>query len=285
MRKLFIAITVLLFILILILPFSSIFITAFGKGAGPFFDALKRPEAIHALTVTLIIVIFVILLNTGIGILLSLELVRGNWISKWIRPLLNVIIDLPFAVSPVIAGLMIILLFGPNTIMGTFFENSGIKIAYALPGMVMATVFVTFPLMVREIVPILTELGITSEEASTTLGAGPFRTFFQVTWPSIRWGVLYGLVLTAARSVGEFGAVLIVSGNIINQTETATTLVYQDAVDNNLIAANSVALLLGLFSITVLLLLEWMKKRREDKFHEHRSKRAGKKFRDIPSGS
>jgi sulfate/thiosulfate transport system permease protein len=269
MRKLFISVTVLLFVLILILPFSSIVVGAFQKGVGPFFEALKRPETIHALTVSLIVVIIVVFLNTVIGILLSLEIVRGTWISKWLRPLINVIVDLPFAVSPVIGGLMIILLFGPNTLLGMFFENAGVKIVFALPGMVIATVFVTFPLMIREIVPVIEELGITSEEASATMGAGPFRTFFQVTWPSIRWAVYYGLVLTIARSVGEFGAVLVVSGNIINQTQTATTLVYQDSVDNNIVAANSVALLLGLFSITVLLLLEWMKKRKEDEFHAH----------------
>lgn len=269
MRRFFISITVLLFFFILILPFSSIVIAAFQKGVGPFFAALTRPEAIHALTESLIIVVNVVLLNTVIGILLSLEIMRGTWISKWLRPIINVIVDLPFSVSPVIGGLMIILLFGPNTILGMFFEQMGVKIVYSLPGMVMATVFVTFPLMIREIVPVLEELGITSEEASATLGAGPLRTFFQVTWPSIRWAVYYGLVLTIARSIGEFGAVLVVSGNIINQTQTATTLVYQDSVDNNIVAANSVALLLGLISVTVLLILEWMKKRREDKNHAH----------------
>ncbi|MDP4104352.1 MAG: sulfate ABC transporter permease subunit [Bacillota bacterium] len=269
MRRLFISITVLLVLLILILPFSSIVVSAFQNGAGLFFDALKRPETIHALSVSLIIVIIVVLLNTLIGILLSLEMVRGTWLPKWVRTFINIIVDLPFSVSPVIGGLMIILLFGPNTLLGMFFENAGVKIVYALPGMVMATVFVTFPLMIREIVPILSELGISSEEASATLGASPVRTFFQVTWPSIRWAVYYGLVLTIARSVGEFGAVLVVSGNIINQTQTATTLVYQDSVDNNIVAANSVALLLGLFSVMVLLFLEWMKNRREEKYHAH----------------
>lgn len=271
MRRTFIAITVLLVVLILLLPFGSIVAAAFQKGVGPFVEALMRPEAIHALLVSLIIVMIVVFLNTIVGILLSLELVRGGGLPKWLRSLINAIIDLPFAVSPVIAGLMIILLFGPNTILGTFFNNAGIQIVYALPGMVLATVFVTFPLVIREIVPILTELGITSEEASATLGASPLQTFFQVTWPSIRWAVFYGLVLTIARAVGEFGAVLVVSGNIINQTQTATTLVYQDAIDNNLIAANSVALILGLFSVTALLILEWMKIRKEDQFHANRS--------------
>jgi len=269
MRRAFIAITVLLFTLIIILPFSSIVISAFQKGTLSFFEAIKRPEAIHAFKVSLIIVVIVVIINTVMGILLSIEISRGSWISKWFRVLINVLVDLPFSVSPVIGGLMIILLFGPSTILGTFFEHAGIKIIFAIPGMVIATVFVTFPLMIREIVPILTELGMSSEEASATLGAGPVQTFLHVTWPSIRWAVYNGLVLTIARSVGEFGAVLVVSGNIINQTQTATTLVYQDSVDNNIIAANSVALILGLLSVTVLLFLEWMKTRKEDKFHAH----------------
>lgn len=267
MRRLFIAITFLIFFLILILPFSSIIIGAFQKGWGPFVEALVRPEAIHAIEISLLIVFIVVLLNTLVGILLSIEIVRGKWGFRWFRDLINVIVDLPFAVSPIIGGLMIILLFGPNTLMGMFFEQINIKIVFALPGMVMATVFVTLPLIVREIVPILEELGTTSEEASATLGAGRIRTFFQVTWPSIRWSVYNGLVLTVARAVGEFGAVLVVSGNILNQTQTATTLVYQDSVDNNLVAANSVALLLGLLSIMTLLFLEWMKKRKENEFH------------------
>lgn len=283
MRKIFIPITFLLFVLILILPFSSIAFGAFEKGPGPFLESLSRPEAIHAMIISMVIVMIVVFLNTIFGIWLSLEITRGTWISKWLRPILNVMVDLPFSVSPVIGGLMILLLFGPNTVLGMFFEQMGLKIVFALPGMVLATVFVTFPLMVREIVPILSEIGTTSEEASAILGAGPIRTFFQITWPSIRWSVYYGLILTIARSVGEFGAVLVVSGNIINQTQTATTLVYQDSVDNNAIAADSVALLLGLLSIIVLLLLEWMKNRKEGTFHAHRSKKFGKTIWNLSS--
>ncbi|NEY21629.1 sulfate ABC transporter permease subunit [Bacillus ginsengihumi] len=269
MRRIFIFITYLAFFLTLILPFSSIVIGAFQNGMGDFFDAIKRGESIHALTVTLIIVIIVVFLNTVIGILLSLEIVRSTWMPKWLRSFINIVIDLPFSVSPVIGGLMIILLFGPTTVLGMFFEHMGVKIVFALPGMILATIFVTLPLMIREIVPVLTELGTSSEEASATLGAGPIHTFFQVTWPSIRWAVSYGLVLTIARAAGEFGAVLVVSGNIINQTQTATTLVYQDSVDNDTVAADSIALLLGLLSIIVLLLLEWMKHRKEGKFHAY----------------
>ncbi|NHM31921.1 sulfate ABC transporter permease subunit [Neobacillus terrae] len=269
MRRLFISMTILILFLILFLPFLSIVLGAFDQGADAFLVALQRPESLHALKVSFIIVMIVVVINTIIGILLSIEMIRGTWISRWLRPLINVLVDLPFAVSPIIGGLMIILLFGPNTVMGMFFENAGIKIVFALPGMVLATIFVTFPLVIREIVPILEELGMTYEEASASLGAGPLRTFFLVTWPSIRWAIYNGIILTIARSVGEFGAVLVVSGNILNQTQTATTLVYQDSVDFNMIAAYSVALLLGLFSITVLLILDWLKKRKEDQLNAH----------------
>ncbi|WP_274652053.1 sulfate ABC transporter permease subunit [Paenibacillus humicola] len=269
MRKLFITVTVLLFFVILILPFASIVIGAFEGGFGPFIQSLGRPEALHALAVTGIITAIVLVLNTVIGLLLSLEIARGTWIAKWIRPFVNAVLDLPFAVSPIIGGLMIILLFGPNTLLGAFFEQNGFKIVFALPGMVMATVFVTFPFMIRELVPVLSELGTSQEEASATLGAGPVRTFFRITWPAIRGAVGYGLVLTAARSIGEFGAVLVVSGNIMNQTQTATTLVYQDSTDFNEIAANSMALLLALASVAVLLALEWIKLRKEVGGHVH----------------
>ncbi|GAA4707388.1 sulfate ABC transporter permease subunit [Brevibacillus fulvus] len=269
MRSLFILLTVLLFVLILVLPFLGILAGAGAEGFAAIYEALMRPESLHALQVSFIIVLIVTLCNGVLGILFSLQMVRGPWLAGWLRPLLNAIVDLPFAVSPVIGGLMIILLFGPNTLLGAFFENVGFKIVFALPGMVMATIFVTFPLMIRELVPVLTELGQTAEEASATLGAGPIRTFFRVTWPSIRWAVYYGLALTAARAIGEFGAVLVVSGNIVKQTQTATTLVYQDSIDQNLVAANSVALLLGLISIVILLFLEWMKKRKEDQLHAH----------------
>ncbi|MFD0697080.1 sulfate ABC transporter permease subunit [Paenibacillus sp. GCM10027628] len=263
MRKLLIGISFLVIFLLIILPFLGITAGAFQEGVGAFFESLVRPEALHAMYISLIIVVAVTLLNAIVGIYLSLELVRGSWISRWIKPLINALIDLPFAVSPIIVGLMVILIFGPNTALGTFFESHDLKIVYALPGMILATMFITFPLMVREVVPLLEEIGTQSEEASATLGAGSWRTFIQITWPAIRWGVLYGLILTIARSLGEFGSILVVSGNIINQTQTATTLVYQDAENFKLVAANSLAFVLGLISIAILLILEWMKHRSE----------------------
>ncbi|WNR42221.1 sulfate ABC transporter permease subunit [Paenibacillus roseipurpureus] len=263
MRKLLISLSFLVIFLLIILPFLGITVGAFVDGPQAFLDALVRPEALHAMKISFLIVTVVTVLNTIIGVYLSIEIVRGTWISRWLKPIINAIIDLPFAVSPVIVGLMVILIFGPNTALGTFMEDHNMKIVYAIPGMVIATMFITFPLMIREVVPLLEEIGTQSEEASATLGAGPWRTFIQVTWPSIRWGVVYGLILTIARALGEFGSILVVSGNIINKTQTATTLVYQDAEQFHLVAANSVAFVLGLISISILLILEWLKRRSE----------------------
>jgi len=275
MRKLLISLAFVLIFFIIFLPFAGIAVSAFQEGIGAFGKAIFRPQALHAFYLSLLITLIVTLINSVIGVGLSLELVRGTWlagnkrIARLLKLLVQTLIDLPFAVSPIIVGLMVILLFGPTTLMGTFFAAHGVKIVYALPGMVMATLFITFPLMIREVVPSLQEIGTTSEEASATLGAGSWHTFANVTWPAIRWGVIYGLVLTVSRSLGEFGSILVVSGNIINQTQTATTLVYQDTENNNLISANSIAFVLGMISITILLYLEWIKKRKAAQLHAH----------------
>lgn len=263
MRKLWIALTYIVFALLLIAPLIKIFTGAWADGTEGFIAALVRPESIHALMMTGIIVVVVTALNTIFGVMLALYLVRAGWIGPRTKRLLNSLVDLPFAVSPVIGGLMIVLILGPNTVMGTLFEQMGFKIVYALPGMILATLFVTFPLMVREVMPVLQEIGGQQEEAASMLGAYPWYTFWKVTWPSIRWGVIYGVVLTVARSLGEFGAVLVVSGNIMNKTQTATTLVYQDVENFNVVAANGIALVLAAFSVGLLLLMEWAKKRKE----------------------
>lgn len=263
MRRLWITLTYAVFLVLLIAPLVKIFTGSWGDGWSGFADALTRPESLHALMMTGIIVVVVTLLNTLFGVMLALYLVRGTWLGKKLKAFMNSIVDLPFAVSPVIGGLMIVLILGPSSSLGTFFEGIGFKVVYALPGMILATLFVTFPLMVREVMPVLQEIGAQQEEAASTLGAYSWYTFWKVTWPSIRWGVIYGVVLTVARSLGEFGAVLVVSGNIMNKTQTATTLVYQDVENFNVSAASSVALVLAAFSVGLLLLMEWAKKRKE----------------------
>ncbi len=263
MRRLWITLTYVVFALLLIAPLIKIFTGSWADGVDGFVEAITRPQSLHALMMTGIIVVVVTALNTVFGIMLAMYLVRAEWIGRRMKRLLNSLVDLPFAVSPVIGGLMIVLILGPNTVIGALFEDAGFKIVYALPGMILATLFVTFPLMVREVMPVLQEIGAQQEEAASTLGAYPWYTFWKVTWPSIRWGVIYGVVLTVARSLGEFGAVLVVSGNIMNKTQTATTLVYQDVENFNVVAANGIALVLAAFSVGLLLLMEWAKKRKE----------------------
>lgn len=263
MRKLWIGLTYLVFFLLIAAPLGKMAMGAFSEGFGGFWAALSRPEALHALIMTGFVVVVVTLLNTLFGIMMALYLVRANWLGKRVKGLLNSIVDLPYAVSPVIGGLMIVLLLGPDSALGSIFEQIGLKIVYAFPGMVIATLFVTFPLMVREVMPVLQEIGSQQEEAASTLGAYGWTTFWKVTWPSIRWAVIYGVILTVARSLGEFGAVLVVSGNIMNKTQTATTLVYQDVENFNVTAAGGIALVLAAFSAGLLLLMEWSKRRKE----------------------
>ncbi|MCJ8013167.1 sulfate ABC transporter permease subunit [Paenibacillus sp. KQZ6P-2] len=262
MNKLWITLTYAVFTLLLIIPLGKMTVAAFSGGLGELGAALSRPEALHAFMMTALVVVTVTLLNTLLGMMTAVYLVRGTWMSRGVRRLLNSIVDLPYAVSPIIGGLMIVLLLGPGSTAGVFFEQIGFKIVYAFPGMVIATLFVTFPLMVREVMPVLQEIGTQQEEAASTLGAYSWTTFWKVTWPSIRWAVIYGVVLTIARALGEFGAVLVVSGNIINRTQTATTLIYQDVENFNVTSANGAALVLAAFSIGLMLMMEWAKKRR-----------------------
>ncbi|MBW5447040.1 sulfate ABC transporter permease subunit [Cohnella sp. CFH 77786] len=261
MRRLWILLTFVVFALLLGAPVVRIAMGAWDQGWSGFAGGLTRPEALHALWMTTLIVIAVTVINTFFGVMLSLYLVRAAWLGPKLKKLMNSIVDLPFAVSPVIGGLMIVLILGPETALGGLLGSAGIKIVYALPGMMIATLFVTFPLVIREVMPVLQEIGNQQEEAASTLGAYGWTTFWRVTWPSIRWSVVYGVVLTVARALGEFGAVLVVSGNILFKTQTATTLVYQDVENFNLTSANSVALVLAAGSVALLLLMEWAKSR------------------------
>jgi sulfate/thiosulfate transport system permease protein len=176
--------------------------------------------------------------------------------------LLNGLIDLPFAISPVVAGFMLIILYGPQGLLGWFFENHDWKVVYAFPGMLLATLFVTLPFVVKEISLVLQEIGNEQEQAATLLGANPWQVFWKITLPSIRCGLLYGITLTVARALGEFGAVLVVSGNIINLTQTATLAIYQAFEDFNYVGSYAVAAVLALISFTLLICLEVLKKKR-----------------------
>lgn len=263
MRRVWIGLTWTIFAALLILPLTKMAGTAFSSGLEGWIQAISRPEAIHALLLTGLIVVIVTLINGLFGIMLAMYLVRASWLGGRMKSVLNSMVDLPYAVSPVVGGLMIVLLLGPESIIGGFLAGAGFKVVYAFPGMVIATLFVTFPLMVREIMPVLEEIGTEQEQAAATLGAYEWLTFRRVTWPMIRWAVVYGMMLTVARSLGEFGAVLVVSGSIMNKTQTATTLVYQDVENFNVAAASGVSLVLAVFSAGLLLVMEWIKKRKE----------------------
>ncbi|MFO0587552.1 MAG: sulfate ABC transporter permease subunit [Polyangiaceae bacterium] len=244
---------------LLVLPIVTLVGGALGDGIGRFVSALGRADALHALWVTLLMVVCAVALNAVFGTAAAYVLVRDRFPGK---RALSALVDVPFALSPVIAGFVLIELFGAKGLLRPICDALGIEVAFALPGMVLATTFVSLPFVIREVVPVLEEVGIDQEHAAFTLGAGALATFRRVTLPSIRWGLLYGVTLTAARSIGEFGAVLVVSGGVAGRTETATSFVYRALEDRNDTGAYGMALVLSLASIALLFAMDAMKRRR-----------------------
>jgi sulfate transport system permease protein len=257
-RRLLIAIVWIYFTGLLIGPIAYLCMQAFGEGAAAFWNEIIRPEALHGFKLTAQITAIVLLVNVIFGTITALVLVRQRFAGLTV---LSGLIDLPFAVSPVITGFMLILLLGPGTILGTFFGDAGIQVLYALPAMILVTIFVTFPFVVRELTPVLQTIGTESEEAARTLGASEWYIFLKVTLPAIRWGLVYGATLTVARSIGEFGAILVVSGNVLLLTQTATMHIYQSYVDFNYLGAYAVAVTLLAASFLILIVLESAKAR------------------------
>ena len=202
--------------LLLLSPVGLVFYRAFEHGFGPAWDAVTTHEAVHALELTLLIAAVAVPANTIFGVVLALALVRGRFPG---RGLVNAVVDLPLALSPVVVGLALFLLYGRGGWLGGL-AGHGITILFAVPGMVLATMFVSLPFVVREVVPVLREIGTDQEQAAETLGASPFQIFRRITLPAIRWAVAYGVVLTTARAIGEFGAVSVVSGRIEGRTVT-----------------------------------------------------------------
>jgi sulfate/thiosulfate transport system permease protein len=248
--------------LLVLVPTAALLRQVLAGGLRPFFSTLGQPEVVRAFGLTLGITAIATLVNTVFGIALALVLVRHRF---WGRSLVDGVVDLPFAISPIVAGLMLVVLYGPEGWLGRGLEGAGFRVVYAVPGMILATLFVTVPFVVRELVPILRELGEEHEQAAYTLGAGRWRTFWSVTLPSIRWGVAYGVTLTVARSLGEFGAVLVVSGNLIGQTQTATLYVH-DGIDSfHTEGAYAVSLVLAAMSFVLLVGMDMVRKRLEAK--------------------
>lgn len=238
-------------------PLVAIAWGAISSGVGAMIQALSSREALNALYLTLLLAVTATVVNTIFGVCISLVLARDEFKG---RRILNGLIDLPFAVSPVIAGFMLILLFGRNGWFTGVIDALNIRVVFALPGMLLATIFVSLPFVVRETVPVLRHLGTEQESAAYTMGAGHWRTFWQITLPNLRWALLYGVSLTFARALGEFGAVLVVGGGVTKLTETSTLFIYRSLDDRNEVGAYAMALLLAAISFSVLLGMEYFKK-------------------------
>jgi sulfate transport system permease protein len=246
--------------LLLLAPLVMIFFKAFEDGLGPPLDAITSPDGLHALKLTLLMVAISVPLNTIFGVGCALLLVRSKWKGN---ALIDAVINLPFAISPVVIGLSLFLLYGTGGWFGPALAEAGIEILFSVPGMVLASIFVSLPFVVRETVPVLQEIGTEQEQAASTLGANAWQTFWRVTLPAIRWGVAYGVVLTTARVLGEFGAVTIVSGSITGQTQTLPLFVEKQFQNFNLPGAYGASILLALLALTTLLAMNVLK-RKED---------------------
>ena len=245
--------------MLLLIPLVMIFYKTFEDGFGPPWEAITSPDGLHALKLSLLMVVIAVPLNTIFGVGCALLLVRHR--SK-VNPIIDAVINLPFAVSPVVIGLSLYLLYGTDGWFA-FLGEEGIKILFSVPGMVLASIFVSLPFVVRETVPVLQEIGTDQEQAASTLGARGWQTFRKITLPSIRWGVAYGVVLTTARVLGEFGAVTIVSGSISGQTQTLPLFVAKQYENFNLAGAFGASLILALLALLTLLTMNLLK-RKED---------------------
>ena len=245
--------------LILLLPLGAMALRALEAGPAMLLAIFSDEAAMEGLGLTLVLALIALAANGLFGVGAGLVLVRHRFLG---RKLLDALVDLPLAVSPVMTGLAFLLVFGRGGWLEPWLEVAGLKVSFAFPGLVLATLFVTFPFTLREVAYVLIELGTDEEEAAVTLGASPWQTFRQVTFPNLRFGLGYGLVLTLARALGEFGAVLVVGGAISGQTQTATTFIYNALEERQESAAYAIALVLALASVVLLALLEWLKRRR-----------------------
>jgi len=240
---------------LLLVPVGLVFYRTFEHGITPVWQAITTPAAVHAFWLTLEIALIAVPLNTIFGVVTALALVRGRFRGK---VAIDAVISLPFALSPVVIGLALLLVYGRGGWVSLPFQ-----VIFSLPGMVLATIFVSLPFVVREVVPVLREIGDESEQAAATLGATPWQAFWRITLPAIRWGIAYGVVLTTARAIGEFGAVSVVSGRIAGETQTLTLLVEQRFQNFDLAGAYAASALLGVIAIATLLAMTLLKPRKD----------------------
>jgi sulfate transport system permease protein len=259
-----IIVVVYLFLLV-IWPVALVAVKTFADGLGPVLDSLRQPEVVFAFELTLSIAFWAVVINTLFGVGISLLLVRYEFPG---RRALSALIDLPLSVSPVVVGLALLLVYsGRSGWFGVPLERAGLQVIYAPLGMIMATAFVSLPLVIREIVPVLHEIGTDQEQAASSLGASPVQTFLRITLPAIRWALLYGVVLSLARSLGEYGAVKIVSGGVALRTQTATLLVeerYQQFGRDNTVTAYTAAFVLALLAVLALVVVTSLRPKEEE---------------------
>ena len=245
---------------LVVAPLIGILVAATKPGLSGWTHTLSQPDVLHAYQLTAIITVVTLAVSSVLGVVIALVLARDRFFG---RSIVSAIVDLPLAVSPIIVGLMAVLLFGRGGWFYDWFTSRGIQILYALPSMMLVTIFICIPFVVREVTPVLEELGTQEEEAARTLGASWSQTFFKITLPNIKWGLLYGIALTTARAIGEVGAVLVVSGLLQGQTETDTLYVFRAFDQNQYASGYIVALTLALVSILLLVGIEAFKHRRE----------------------
>ena len=251
---------VVVYVAFLILaPITALAFGAFEQGPSAIIASLSEAGILQAFWNTLWISLVVVTIHTIFGTVVAWVFVRHRFPG---RNLINGLVDMPFAVSPVVAGYMLLLLFGRNGLLAPVLEALDIQVAFALPGMVLATLFVTMPFMIRELIPVLEAFDTRQEKAAATLGANGWQTFWRVTFPALRWGMIYGITLTFARALGEFGAVLVIGGGVQGRTETATLFIYRALEERQYIAAYSAALALGLFSLILVLGSDWLRRRK-----------------------
>ncbi|CAH0339899.1 sulfate ABC transporter permease subunit CysW [Rhizobium sp. CECT 9324] len=250
-RFVLIAVAVAFMALILLMPLLLVFIEAFRQGIPAFFEALGDVDALAAIRLTLLVAAIAVPLNLVFGVSAAWAIAKFEFKGK---TFLTTLIDLPFSISPVISGLVYVLLFGANSWLGPILKGWGVEILFAVPGIVLATVFVTFPFVARELIPLMQEQGTGDEEAALSLGASGWQTFWYVTLPNIKWGLLYGVLLCNARAMGEFGAVSVVSGHIRGLTETMPLHVEVLYNEYNFVAAFAVSTLLALLALVTLAL-------------------------------
>jgi sulfate transport system permease protein len=250
-----ITIALLFCFVFLLLPLVNVFAQAFSKGLTYYWESLVNPDAWAAIRLTIIVALVSVPLNVGFGLAAAWAIAKFEFRGK---SLLITLIDLPFSVSPVVAGLMFIVLFGLQGFLGPWLDAHDIKIIFAVPGIILATVFITFPFVARELIPVMQATGTDQEQAALTLGANGLQTFWYVTLPSVKWGLIYGIILCNARAMGEFGAVAVVSGHITGQTETMPLRVEKLYNEYNAPAAFAVASLLALLALVTLGIKTWL---------------------------